>query len=146
VQSTVLFETFRDFGFEYEANTNLPYWENIEPYTLWNGLVKVLHNFEDDVHYMYGHSFEDAIIDLFSDKLNVFSMHPIHIFLNTECAATYTVAKKHYKDPKELLKFRNTKKQGTRDLLIKLLENHHHYFSNTFTVIEYLKVRQYLKS
>jgi len=144
VQSTPLFETFKNYGLQYEANTNLPYKNDIEPYKLWNGLVKVMHNFEDDVHFMYKHSFNDTRINTFENKLNVFSMHPIHIYLNTDTVQTYNNARVHYQNAGELIKLRNTKTWGTRDMLIGLLKNHHSSFNTSYTVFEYLKTENYL--
>lgn len=144
VQSTPLFETFKNYGLQYEANTNLPYKNDIEPYKLWNGLVKVMHNFEDDVHFMYKHSFNDTRINTYENKLNVFSMHPIHIYLNTDTEQTYNNARMHYQNAGELIKLRNTKTWGTRDMLIGLLKNHHSSFNTSYTVFEYLKTENYL--
>lgn len=145
VQSTPLFQTFKDYGLQYEANTNLPYKNDITPYKLWNGLVKVLHNFEDDIHFMYKHSFNDTKINTFTNNLNVFCIHPIHIFLNTDTEQTYNNAKIHYQNAEELIKYRNTKVPGTRDLLINVLENHHTYFNNSLTVHEYLKAENFIE-
>ncbi|MES2590524.1 MAG: hypothetical protein V4608_01480 [Bacteroidota bacterium] len=140
VQSTPLLNSFKQYGLLYESNTILPYRNEIAPIKLWNGLVKVIHNFEDDIHFMYSNSFDEPIIDTTSSSLNIFCIHPIHVFLNTDCEATYNNARKHYQVPKELLKLRNNKVTGTRDLLIKLLEQHNSVFnSNSFTVFEYLK-------
>lgn len=139
VQSTPLMGVLKEYGLKYEANSLLPYKEDITPIKLWNEVVKVMHNFEDDIHFMYNHSFEDTIINKYADKLNVYCMHPIHIFLNTDKQSTYNRAKKHYHDPKELIKYRNTSEFGTRDLLIQLLENHYNHFNNSFTVFDYLQ-------
>lgn len=144
VQSTPLFQIFKDYGLKYEANTNLPYKSEIEPYRLWNGLVKVMHNFEDDIHFMYGYPFDDTKISNYGNKLNVFCIHPIHIFLNTDAEITYNQAKIHYQNPKELIKFRNKKTFGTRDLLIDLLENHYSFFNSSITVYEYLKTENFI--
>jgi hypothetical protein len=144
VQSTPLLQIFKDYGLEYEANTLLPYNNYIEPCRLWNGLVKVMHNFEDDIHFMYNNSFSDTKINNYSNKLNVFCIHPIHIYLNTDVEQTYNNAKMHYQNATELIKFRNTNKVGTRDLLIRLLENHYMYFKSSLTVHEYLVSEKYI--
>jgi hypothetical protein len=144
VQSTPLFETFKNYGLQYEANTNLPYKNDIEPYKLWNGLVKVMHNFEDDVHFMYKHPFNDTRINTFENKLNVFSFHPIHIYLNTDTEQMYNNARMHYQNAGELIKHRNTKAPGTRDMLIYLLKNHQANFKTSYTVLEYLKTENFL--
>jgi hypothetical protein len=146
VQSTPMLQTFKNYGLTYEANTYLPYWADIKPSKLWNGLVKVPHNFEDDLHFMYGKSFENCELNLEDRKFNVFCIHPIHIFLNTESEETYNNARKHYQNSDELLKLRNTKKKGTRDLLIMLLENHKRLCNNTsLTVFEYLSNNNFFK-
>src|SRR5688572_8991260 len=53
-QSSYLLDQFFKLGFVYDANHFLPYWDNIKPYKLWNGLVKIPYNWEDDIHFMYG--------------------------------------------------------------------------------------------
>jgi len=139
VQSTPLIDIIKEYGLKYEANSLLPYKKDINPIKLWNGIIKVMHNFEDDIHFMYNHSFNDTIIKQYASRLNVYCMHPIHIFLNTDTQQTYDSAKKYYHEPKELIKHRNTSKFGTRDLLIQLLENHYEHFNNSFTVYNYLQ-------
>lgn len=139
VQSTPLLHTFEKFGLKYEANTLLPYFNTINPYKLWNGLIKVIHNFEDDVHFMFKYPFNEYKINLFTNTLNVFCIHPIHIYLNTDSQQTYQLAKVHYKNPKELQKYRNTKVPGTRDMLMHLLSKHKEYFDDSLTVFQYLQ-------
>lgn len=146
VQSTPLLQTFKDYDLKYEANTYLPYWSDIKPTKLWNGLVKLPHNFEDDLHFLFNKSFDNCELNLEDQKFNVFCIHPIHIFLNTESETTYNNARKHYQDSKELIKLRNTKKKGTRDLLIFLLENHRRLCNDeSFTVFEYLDINNFFK-
>ncbi len=145
VQSTPLLQTFKDFGLKYESNTFLPYWSDIKPSVLWNGLIKLPHNFEDDLHFLYKKSFENCDLILENQKLNIFCIHPIHVFLNTECEQTYINAKKHYHNSKDLLKKRNTKKIGTRDLLISLLKNHNKICEGeSYTVFDYLKMNKFI--
>lgn len=141
VQSTPLINLFEEYGLKYEANSLLPYKNDIAPIKLWNGMIKVMHNFEDDIHFMYNHSFKDTIVKRYADKLNVYCMHPIHIFLNTDSQETYDKAKKYYHNPKELIKYRNVTNFGTRDLLIQLLENHRKHFSSSFTLYGYLQTQ-----
>lgn len=145
VQSTPLYQIFKDYGLEYEANTNLPYKNEIEPYKLWNGLLKVMHNFEDDIHFMYGYPFSDTKINNYQNKLNIFCIHPIHVFLNTDVENTYNNAKAHYQDANELIKYRNTKAFGVRDLLLDLLKNHHSFFKSSQTVHEYLNSENFIQ-
>lgn len=145
VQSTPLLDTFKKYGLLYESNTILPYKKGIEPIVLWNNLVKVFHNFEDDIHFMYNYTFDTHKLEIGQGILNMICTHPIHIFLNTDCEQTYNLARKYYQEPKELINLRNTKVPGTRDLLINLLEQHHTLFNNqSHTVLEYLEKEQYI--
>jgi len=145
VQSTPLLNIFKEYGLKYEANTLLPYWGEIHPTRLWNGLIKVPHNFEDDIHFMFNNSFKDCYLDLGINNLNIFCFHPIHVFLNTDAESTYLNAKKFYKDSKRLKKFKNNKEFGTRDLLVQLLENHSHYSEKNMTVFEFLTYNKYIE-
>lgn len=123
LQSIQILQKFADKKLVYEANTFLPYQSGLKPTKLWNGLVRIPYNWEDDVHWSYGFSFDDCRLDLGQDELIVFDFHPIHIYLNTENKYRYSEAKKHYEDPKKLLEYRNTEVPGTRDLLINLLKH-----------------------
>lgn len=135
---------FKNHGLLYESNTFLPYWNNIHPYKTWNNLTIVPFNFEDDIHFLSEKNFNSVDLNLFENKLNVFDFHPIHIFLNTDCIETYNNAKLHYQNANELIKHRNTKTTGARDLLIKLLENHHKYFNTSYTLYNYLKLENFI--
>ncbi len=121
-QSTNLLAKFADRNLLYDANHFLPYYNSVQPFRLWNGMIRIPYNWEDDIHCMYGFSFEDSKIDIVDGYLNVLDFHPIHIFLNTESLERYNAAKKYYQEPHKLLEYRNTKKKGARDLLIDLLE------------------------
>jgi hypothetical protein len=130
---------YKDFGFNYHSSTFLPYWSKIYPYKLWNELVCVPFNFIEDIHYRYGKDYANCEIDLRNNPLNVITFHPVNIFLNTDSLDTYTRASKYYHEPKELLRFRNTKVKGTRDLLVDMLKQHKAIFSNeSYTIAQYL--------
>lgn len=120
LQSTNILQLFADKKLVYDANHFMPY-QPIKPFRLWNGMVRVPYNWEDDVHWAYGHTFDECGFDINNESLVVFDFHPIHIFLNTENKFRYNEAKKFYKDPKKLIDFRNKEVRGTRDLLISLL-------------------------
>jgi hypothetical protein len=122
-QSTALLHLFSEKGLAYDANHFLPYWPNIEPYRLWNGMVKIPYNWEDDIHFMYGRDYAELGIDLDRDALSVFDFHPIHVFLNTENAARYERARAAYHDASELEQYVNRESYGARDALIHLLEH-----------------------
>ena len=119
MQSTGINQRFADKGLVYDSNLLLPYHHGLKPFKSWNGMVRIPYNWEDDVHWTYGYSFDDCRMNLADDGLVVFDLHPIHIFLNTD--NKYKEAKKHYNDPDKLISLRNTEIKGTRDLLISLL-------------------------
>jgi hypothetical protein len=123
MQSITMLQKFADKGLIYESNNFMPYHTGIKPFKLWNGLVRIPYNWEDDVHWAYGYSFDEHRININTEGLAVFDFHPIHVFINTENKYRYSEAKKHYKDPKKLLGLRNNEVPGTRDLLIQLLKH-----------------------
>lgn len=122
MQSVPMLQKFADRKLLYEANTFMPYQHGLKAFRLWNGLVRIPFNWEDDVHWAYGYSFEDHRMDIESGDLVVFDFHPVHIFLNTENKFRYNEAKNYLNDPKKLLDYRNSEVPGTRDLLINLLK------------------------
>ena len=122
MQSVVMMQKFADKKLLYESNTIMPYQTGLKPLKLWNNLVRIPFNWEDDVHWAYGYTFEDPKIDIEANELIVMDFHPIHIYLNTENKYRYSEAKNFYNDPKKLLEYRNTEVPGTRDLLITLLK------------------------
>ncbi len=121
MQSTLILSKFLERGLIYDSNYFLPYSKNSQPFKLWNGMIRIPFNWEDDIHCLYGFSFEDSQIDISQDSLNVFNFHPIHVYLNTETLSRYESAKPYLNNTKKLLEFRNDKKPGSRDLLIHLL-------------------------
>ncbi len=123
LQNIHMMQKFADKKLVYEANNFLPYQTGLKPFKLWNGLVRIPYNWEDDVHWAYGYSFDDCRIDLNESELIIFDFHPIHIYLNTENKYRYSEAKKFYEDPEKLLEYRNTEVPGTRDLLVNLLKH-----------------------
>ncbi len=122
MQSSDLLQKFAKKNQIYDANHFLPYCKGIKPFKLWTGMVRIPYNWEDDVHWAYGYSFDSCRIDLNDDGLNVFDFHPIHIFLNTENKYRYNEAKKYLNNPKKLLEYRNSETKGTYDVLVSLLE------------------------
>lgn len=122
-RSSIIQQMAFEKGLIYEANTFLPYWTNIRPFKLWNGLICIPHNWEDDVHFVYGKSFSEAGISIDKNSLLVLDFHPIHIFLNTENPERYTAAKKYYQDHKQLKNYINKSNvPGVRDFLIMILK------------------------
>ncbi len=122
MQSVAMLQKFADKKLLYEANTFMPYQYGLKAFKLWNNLVRIPFNWEDDVHWAYGYSFEDARMEIDTDELVIFDFHPIHIYLNTENKYRYNEAKNYLNDPKKLLDYRNSEVPGTRDMLMNLLK------------------------
>ena len=121
--SSPLLNHFADLGLKYDANQYLPYWSGLKPYTIWNGLVRIPFNWEDDLHWTYGYSFDSSRIDLNWEGWKIFNFHPHHIFLNTENEARYERMKAAYHDSEALVQYRNPgPESGVRDLLTSLLK------------------------
>lgn len=122
LQSSMFLKKFAEKKLHYEVNHFLPYQNNIKPYKLWTGMISIPFNWEDDIHWSYGYSFDSSKLDLENNDLNILNFHPVHIFLNSENADRYTNAKPYYNYADKLIKHRNTETKGTRDLLISMLE------------------------
>ena len=122
IESIDLLQKYSEKKLTYESSMLLPYYDNLKPFTLWNGLIRIPFNWEDDVHWSYGYSFDTIEFDDKENELQTFNFHPIHIYLNTENKFRYYEAKKYYSNPSKLLELRNNEIKGTRDFLIMLLE------------------------
>lgn len=122
VSSPILSDIFREKGLIYESNNLIPYSSSIRTTKLWNGIVSIPINWEDNIHYMYNYSFDNLHLDLDNSKLNVFNFHPIHIYLNTDCEETYERAKHVYQEPEKLNSYINNVRSGTKDLLVRILK------------------------
>src|SRR4030095_1684373 len=133
IESIDLLQRSSEKGVTYESIIFLPYYDNIKPITLWNGLIRIPFNWEDDVHWSYGYSFDSVEFDDNEHELNIFNFHPIHIYLNTENKYRYYEAKKYYKNPAKLFELKNNEIKGTRDFLIMLLEKCKEKKYETFT-------------
>ena len=117
-----LLEVFKEKGMKYESNQFVPYSKNIEPYKCWNKMTLIPYNFEDDVHYTYGKSFDISLLNEFkASQYLIMDFHPIHIFLNSDCGETYNRARDFFQSD-ELINFKNTKHFGTRDLLLRTFD------------------------
>lgn len=139
-QGTGIIDQFVKHKLIYDMNLLLPYQENVKPFKLWNGLIRLPYNWEDDTHWLYNYSFSDTNLNLES-PLNILNFHPIHIFLNTENEDRYKKAKKFYQNPKKLIKIKNTiNTPGTRTLLVTLLKKIKEKNLKSKTVSEYLKI------
>jgi len=110
----------------YDLNYFIPLKANmpLKPFKNPANMLTVPFFFADDVAFTSG-DFGNVNIKSYlniGDSLKVFSFHPIHVFLNTECQLRYTQAKEYYKDYANLCKYINDVNFGTKDFLIQLLE------------------------
>ncbi len=122
-QSTPLLDLFKKKGLVYDANQFMPYSNGVTPFLMWNGLIRIPYNWEDDVHYLYNYSFDDPLIDITENQvLNIFNFHPAHIYINNNSEANYLNAKKYYKDPKKYLKFKLYNQKGAETILNKIID------------------------
>lgn len=122
LQNTNILQLFADKNLVYDSNIFLPYDNGIRAFRLWNGLVRIPYNWEDEVHWSYGYQFDDTRMNPVESGLRIFNFHPVHIYLNTENKYRFNEAKKHLGDPVKLKEYRNTEIKGVRDTLISLLE------------------------
>ena len=120
---------------KYDSNIYIPFGKNLQPFNYF-GLLRIPYNWEDDGQWVAGKSFSDCGLKL-DAELNIFSFHPIHIYLNTHDQAMYDGVKQYYQIPDELLKNRNKTIPGTRDLLLSLLKESKNNNRPTSTLMEY---------
>jgi hypothetical protein len=123
-QSSVLQEVFVKYGLTHEVNHFIPNWSGIDlrPWLLWNGLVKVPYSWEDDIDVIYNEKYEKGRTLNFSEGINVFDFHPIHVFLNTEKISRYEKTRDLHRTP-DSLSLESYNGFGTRSNLLKLLSN-----------------------
>lgn len=121
-QSTVLLDLFMRRGVTHDVNHFIPAQTDIElrPWKLWNGLIRIPYNWEDDVHCMYDLENEMSAF-VKRPGLKVFDFHPIHVFLNTESLDRYERTRPLHNNPNELIKYRY-EGYGTRNRLLDLLD------------------------
>lgn len=124
-QSTGLLQVFADAGLTHDANHFIPAAAGIllKPWRLWNGMVRIPYNWEDDVTCAYREMAMAAPGVAETGRmggLHVFDFHPIHVFLNTETMQRYERTRDLHHSPEELRMQRNPGR-GARTWLIELL-------------------------
>lgn len=129
--STKLLQLMPEYGLTHESNLYVPFSAGVTksslvPFKLWNGVIRVPHIFEDDLHMLEGggekRSFNGRIMECLSLKgAKVFDFHPIHVFLNSECFERYDSSRNVHHQPEELKLLRYFG-EGTRRALTTLLE------------------------
>ncbi len=119
VQSCPMLIYSLEKNIKYDSNIYIPFGKKLQPFDYF-GLIRIPYNWEDDGQWVSAKSFANCGLKL-DAELNVFSFHPIHIFLNTHNQEMYDNVKHFYQVPAELLKNRNKDIPGTRDLFISIL-------------------------
>lgn len=121
-QSSRLQDLFKTMGLTHEANHFVPEQSGIvlKPWSLWNGLIKVPHFWEDDITALYG-TFENFVELRKRDGLCVYDFHPIHVSTNMHLIQDYEKIKHIQREPARLRLERNTSNLGSRDALNTLL-------------------------
>ncbi len=84
-QSSYLLNLFSEVGFTHDVNQYIPFYSNIDlkPWSLWNGLVRIPYNWEDDL-YLISQNRQNILDIARIFSFIVFDFHPIHVYLNTE--------------------------------------------------------------
>ena len=96
------------------------------------------YNFEDDVHYLYGKSFDISLCEEFkSSEFLIMDFHPIHIYLNTDINETYHNAR-DFLQTNKLSLYKNTKFFGVRDLLLRTFEEIKNSNLKTYNLKDFL--------
>lgn len=115
-----------EYGLTHECNQMIPVESGIvlQPYTHWNGLIRVPHLWEDDVHMQYatrmGVPFSVSAA-LASPGLKVFDFHPIHVALNSPDMGHYERTRGQHRNWTSLRACAN-QGRGTATLLQELID------------------------
>ena len=121
MQSTNILQIFVERGLTHDSNHFIPEQSalSLEPWVLWNGLVKVPYFWEDDAVCLFPQN--TPVLELVRRAgLKVFDFHPIHVFLNTEHMGRYERTRPLHRNPLELSEHR-CEGVGTRTRLETLL-------------------------
>jgi hypothetical protein len=96
-------------------NTGCP----LYPFKLWGQIDMIPHGWQDNAMIRLNMLFQE--LDGWTDSsFLVVDVHPIHLFLNSECISRYEASRPHHGNPKRLIAFRNGAK-GTYDAFNSLL-------------------------
>ncbi|MBI2968181.1 MAG: hypothetical protein HYY40_10265 [Bacteroidetes bacterium] len=138
MQSSLLLKLFAEKGLVYDVNSFYPYNFTIHPYLCWTGLIRMPYTWEDDVHFVYGKSFNDQelIAEIINAEYAVLDFHPVHIFMNSHTPDFYSSIRPYLRDPGELKKRINRENTGTRDFLLALIGLIKKKKTGTFKLIE----------
>ena len=116
---------YEKYNIEYDSNSMRYKQKNILPYLISPSVVEIplfwMDNFCLEMEGDYPDYSIDTL-DMASEGIKLFNFHPVHVFLNTCSLSEYFSAKVDYHNAGKLQHHRNTKRNGTKDFLITLLE------------------------
>ena len=117
-----------EFGLTHESNLYIPpeCTMELQPFRVWNGVVRVPHGFEDDLFLLSTETksagFKNHMKMLLQHGgARVFDFHPIHVYLNTADIARYEETRSIHGSPHELI-YQRYDGEGTRDALKTLMK------------------------
>lgn len=120
VQSERLVDLFSDSGITHVSNFFVPEDAGPQrPWRLWGGVTCTPHVWQDNVS-MRLNGFVRPPVG--GNGLQIYDFHPIHVFLNTENLDRYECARPYFQRPDVLIEHRLKGRQGTRDVLLGILE------------------------
>ena len=126
--STKVLRLMPELGLTHESNLYIPPESTMElqPFRIWNGVVRVPHGFEDDLFLLSAETksagFKNHMKMLLQHGgARVFDFHPIHAYLNTENIARYEETRSIHKSPHELI-YQRYDGEGIRDALKTLIK------------------------
>jgi len=127
-----------------------PYSESTRKRILWNGLIQVEFNWEDDFHFHIQEFNTDHSEKLIKQKDLILNFHPIHFFLNTKSKNDYNEyfsARENKQKISDLQKRNWESGFGCGNLLLNLLQNKRPFpQSSLVDEIEKLQYMDYLWS
>ncbi len=123
VQSERLVDVFCQAELSHISNFYIPESAEglLQPWKLWDGMIAIPHCWQDNVS-MRSNGSVRAPNSSLQKSIKVFDFHPIHIFLNNEHMDRYEKSRSYFQHPSQLRQFRNTERNGTKDVLSELLE------------------------
>jgi hypothetical protein len=130
MRGTPLLLAYRERGLLYDASDIHDGATGLRPFVSWTGLVRLPIFFEDDVHLQRGLPCRLEALDLDSDGLKVFNLHPVLVTLNASSTEDYEALKKDLQargvpltdaSEEDVAAHRRDDREGIADLLDALL-------------------------
>jgi len=132
-----IWDALEQSGITHDFTLFNPYSESTRKRILWNGLIQVEFNWEDDFHFHIEDFNVDHSARIIKKKDLILNFHPIHFFLNTKSKndyIEYLSARGNKQKIADLQKRNWDSGFGCGNLLIKLL--HNKPSENQYSIIE----------